>query len=1307
MTLKLHLLTSEPDSLSGAIEDISLEAGWTFTQAEIALLDYRQAELSVFDVILFDTRQHFGHAFACYQQLMARGKIGCPCIFVSDQYHHAEAETLAAISETYYLVKPDTQAELASYLSKFTRAKGTLFNRFNAMLHGDLGQLLDKTSIISIADTRGRIVYANQEFCNTSGYQLKELLGQNHRILKSGTHADDLYRDMWGTISRGNTWQGKVCNRRKDGSLYWVKSEIHPICDAHKRPVFYFSIRQEITQEIELTQRLASNEEHLRLSNAFAKVVSFDWDFATNQVKVSDEVEALYGLKDHGNLIPQETLQAMIHPEDVDEALAKVNFSKSNDTEYKVEHRIIQPDGESRWVAKRAKVISDDNGQPVRMLGVVTDIQDLKEAQNRVEKANQIKTAFLTSLAHEVRNPLNAISGYAQLIASQPEGDSQDRAKRIVEICHYVIELLSEVDDLSKIEAGKFDLDIQTIHLDTLLADCRQVINPLLGSIRLFCDSTELHLKADRRYLKQVLINLLSNAIKYNKEMGRILVSAKTLGNGLTRIEIEDTGMGIAEDELDKIFIPFERLDWEKSEVQGLGLGLPLTKMLIEKMGGSIGVESQPGLGTRIWFELPSCDQDIEPQPETVPAGSAPSQSFHFDSGSRILLVEDNEFNQHFMAEQLGLYGLDIHHASNGREALKLLQQQPFDLILTDCNMPKMDGFELSRRIRASENDRLRTTPIVAITARSSKRSYQECQEAGINDILIKPIMAENLLQKIQENLRQNEVKPELKTEGKPRKQSTSATDVGHLIDQEVLHGYIGNDKNAQKKLLEIYRDLFKNGTLELFRAWEKQDYPAIQFEAHKLASSSLGVGASSLACSLRKLEDNIIDNRLDDLGTYIEHIKHLRPLLQRELDALIDGEAAVEPACEKILDLAKASHLRVLIIDDDEFAINHASHHLSRIGLKHIDSASSVAKALKQTTGGKRYDILLCDINMPGSDGLELIRLLSANYSGEGIVIYSGEKALINSAKNLIASYNMSFLGHLEKPFEKSQLIRLIQKRLEQPLSCNVENQASITDKEIREGIDNDAITLEYQPQTSTDSNQIVAVEALARFRCSNGEIISPGQFIPQIERMGLDYRFSICVFEKAVDQLAHWLGNGIDIKMAVNFSMNAIENLELPEVLANICKQHDIDTGRLVIEVTESEITSNPQVALEVLGRMRLQGFVLSIDDFGTGYSSLEKLQMLPFSELKLDRSYVSNACQEEVSMAIMKSSIELAKQLNMTTVAEGVENAEDMALSHEIGVDIIQGYHIAKPMSGDAVSHWIEEFKDAKQQRETEHA
>lgn len=630
MTLNLHLIAASQGVFSTTLEKACTVSNWTLSQSRIESLDYRTADFSEFDLVLFESHEHFGEAFASYQQLMARGKISCPCIFVTDEYKHSQAETLAAICETYYLVQPPEQQQLISYLNKFVRAKGTLFNRFNAMLHSDLGQLLDKTSIISITDTRGRIVYANQKFCSTSGYNLKELLGQNHRILKSGIHSDDLYQDIWGTISRGKTWQGKICNRRKDGSHYWVKSEIHPICDASGRPVFYFSMRQEITQEIELTQQLTSNEERLRLSNAFANMVSFEWDIDSNQVKVSNELDNLYGLVDHGTIIPQQVLQDMIHPDDVDEAKAKVEHSISSGSEYKVEHRIIAPDGKARWVSKRAKIIYDACGNPARMLGVVSDIQDLKEAQDRVEKANKIKTAFLTSLAHEVRNPLNAISGYAQLILRQPDGNSPERAERIVEICHYMIELLGEVDDLSKIEAGRIDLNIESVNLEQLFTESRQVITPLLGSIRLFSNNTDINLKADRRHLKQVLINLLSNAIKYNKDMGRILVSAKTQENGFVRIDVEDTGMGIADEEQDKIFIPFERLDWEKSEVQGLGLGLPLTKMLIEKMGGRIGVESQQGLGTRIWFELPNCTQKPVQTPPPAKNQATPEQQFSF-----------------------------------------------------------------------------------------------------------------------------------------------------------------------------------------------------------------------------------------------------------------------------------------------------------------------------------------------------------------------------------------------------------------------------------------------------------------------------------------------------------------------------------------------------------------------------------------------------------------------------------------------------------------------------------------------------
>lgn len=1320
MTLSVHLVTNKQSDLPQLVKNVCVAEHWSFSMSRDNLPDHQHIDFSAFDVVVYDTAGNFDTCLSSYRLLLSNGQIHCSTVFVSQHYCHSENEALAGLSDAHYLVQPEL-SQLKSYLRKFTRSRPRILDKYNALLHGELGLLLDKTSIISIADMRGRIVYVNDKFCSVSGYTKKELIGENHRILKSGIHPADTFERMWQTISSGNTWQGQVCNRKKDGSLYWVKSEIHPICDGNGRPILYFSIRQEITQEVDLTQQLAINEERFRLSNAFANIVSFEWHFDSGIIHVSDEAQKLYGLQQPTNTLTHSKALSMIHPDDREEALQRANSSKTYNGEYKVEHRIIGEDGKTRWVAKRGRVILDQHNQPIKMLGVVSDIQEIKEAQAREEKANRIKTAFLTSLAHEVRNPLNAISGYSQLIRKKPDHSNVgDWANHIVDICQYMIELLTEVDDLSKIEAGKIELNIETIQVSELLQECQQIISPLLGDIKLFQDDTCVAVSADRRQLKQVLINLLSNAVKYNKELGRIFVSAKTLDNGYVRIEVEDTGNGIEEDMLEQIFVPFERLHWEKSEVQGLGLGLPLSKLLVEKMGGAIGVSSQAGLGTRMWVELPEVSTAATPMPERAD-DSDDTREHQIPAGTRILLAEDNEFNQHFITEQLALYGVEVDQAMNGKDALQQLQTSTYDLMLTDCNMPKMDGFELTKQVRSHASAALRELPIIAITARSSKRSLQECQSAGMNDVLIKPILAEDLLEKILKYLpgpepRQKRITPSLPSPQcesdapevtPPAGHKTTDTRDTQIIDRSILNGYIGDDSQAQIKLLKIFQGLLKSAIEQLLSAWQNENYVDLQFIAHKLSSSSLSIGATPLASSLRGIEDDIQRDDLTGLANYIDHIKYLTPLLQHELEQLID-DATDSKKTDNTDNFAKATQLSVLIIDDDVFAISHAEHQLHKIGLRRVQSATSVSEALEIMSGAAEpFDVLMCDINMPDTDGLELIRLLSSSYRHEGLVIYSSEKNLIKPVRNLITSYNMNFLGHLEKPFRKPDLIKILKTQLHTPAPHAHIRQEPLTDKEVREGVKQDALEVVYQPQVCTSQQRIVGVEALARFRRSSGSLVGPAQFIPQIERMGLEHPFTISIFEKAVGQLATWMANGIDITMAVNFSMSAIENLELPGKLASICAHHGISTDLIVVEVTETEITKNPQVALEVLSRMSLQGFTLSIDDFGTGYSSLEKLQTLPFSELKLDRSYVSTAGQEEVSMAIMKSSIELAKQLNMRTVAEGVENPADVALSHEIGVDYIQGYHIAKPMPADALTQWIEQHLTAQSAKGIEYA
>jgi PAS domain S-box-containing protein len=357
---------------------------------------------------------------------------------------------------------------------------------------------LDQHSIVAIADQEGRIFYANDRFCEVSQYSRGELLGQNHRLMNSGYHPPAFFATLWETIGRGGVWHGEICNRRKDGSLYWVDTTIVPFMDVTGRPYQYVSIRTDVTE-----RKLAEEE--------------------------------------------------------------------------------------------------------------------LIRAKEAAEQASRAKSEFLSRMSHELRTPLNAIIGFAQLMENDPDerlGPSQKESTgHILRAGWHLLELINEVLDLSRIEAGKMQLAMESIDLASLVDECLGLISPLAAErgVKVAHETASPRLcpvHGDRIRLKQVVLNLMSNGVKYNREGGVVTLACQTLPDGMLRVSVADTGDGIPPDRLDQLFKPFSRLDADKTGIEGTGAGLAIIKRLVELMGGRVGVDSVMGRGSVFWVDLVPAGND-------------------------------------------------------------------------------------------------------------------------------------------------------------------------------------------------------------------------------------------------------------------------------------------------------------------------------------------------------------------------------------------------------------------------------------------------------------------------------------------------------------------------------------------------------------------------------------------------------------------------------------------------------------------------------------------------------------------------
>lgn len=410
-----------------------------------------------------------------------------PIIFLSRESDLERQMEALALGGDDFIIKPVTPEQLS--ITAKTRAKRSRIlagnkNRIEATVRELERQrfAIDQHAIVSLADLDGKIVYANNRFSIVSGHTQHELLGQDHKILNSGHHPDEFFKDMWETIKSGHVWQGDVKNKKKNGEYYWVRTTIVPFLDKSGKPYQYASIRTDITEQI------------------------------------------------------------------------------------------------------NAKEEADD--------------------------ANRAKSEFLSRMSHELRTPLNAILGFSQLLELDDEPsltESQlDNLKEISNAGHHLLNLINEILDLARIESGKIEINLEPVVFEDVINDCVNLVIPLAEKREITINVEELRdvpmVMADRIRIKQVLLNLLSNAVKYNKHRGRVHVATEMSSDKKLRINVTDTGTGIPVNRQGELFTSFARLGKETTE--GTGIGLVITKHLVEIMGGEIGFVSNPGEGSTFWCEF-------------------------------------------------------------------------------------------------------------------------------------------------------------------------------------------------------------------------------------------------------------------------------------------------------------------------------------------------------------------------------------------------------------------------------------------------------------------------------------------------------------------------------------------------------------------------------------------------------------------------------------------------------------------------------------------------------------------------------
>ncbi len=650
----------------------------------------------------------------------------------------------------------------ALHRSQSEQSKARSIAKLNATLEST------KDGILAIDET-GKILFLNRQFremWRLPSEQLNEASNETlleHALTQLVDPKDFLLKVR--ALYRSGEESNDLISL-KDGRIF----------ERHSKPLFGHGENasrvwsfHDITERRRAEEAADAAKERLRRGQLYANIGTWEWNIATGNLFWSERIAPLFGYPTGDLETSYDNFLAAIHPDDRQAVIAAADACIERDEPYNMEHRVVWPDGNVRWLMERGAVRRDAKGKALLMTGVVQDVTDRKraeieliEAREQAEQANRAKSEFLSSMSHELRTPMNAILGFGQLMQyddTLPE-EHKDSVHEILKAGGHLLDLINEVLDLAKVESGTLNLSLEPVALCPMVQECKALIAGMAErrniSLYLEC-ADDIMMRADRTRLKQVLLNLLSNAVKYNRDAGSVKLELQYPGQQYLRILVKDTGPGIAADKLQGLFQPFNRLGAENSEIEGTGIGLTITRHIVEMMGGSIGVDSEPGVGSSFWIELP-----LEQQ--TNPADGKKNAELEANSyeccgkacqdvAHRVLYIEDNPANIKLVTQILATVPhLSLFTAPTPALGLELAVSRKPALILLDINLPGMDGYQVLKVLQAEPG--LQHIPVIAITANAMASDIQRGKAAGFAEYLTKPLNIDRFLKSVERYIR-------------------------------------------------------------------------------------------------------------------------------------------------------------------------------------------------------------------------------------------------------------------------------------------------------------------------------------------------------------------------------------------------------------------------------------------------------------------------------------------------------------------------------------------------------------------------
>jgi len=614
---------------------------------------------------------------------------------------------------------------------------------------------------VTITDLKGKIIGMSRKALDMHGAENPdEVIGINAFKLIIPEDRKKAIENLNKTSTDGSISKKEYTFLKKNGKKFIGELNAAVIMDSKKKPRAFIATVRDITEKKAYEWALRESEQRYRTILDSIEDGYYEVDLSGNFIFFNNSMCKILGYS-------EEEMWKMNYTHYTNKKNSEIIYDlfnkvyKTGNPEKGSDWELIRKDGTKRYIEVSISLKKDSEGEPDGCLGIARDVttrkkieNDLQKAKYEAEKANRTKSSFLANMSHELRTPLNGILGYTQILKNNISLDkSQKSALEVIEKSgEHLRDMINDILDLSKIEADKMVLNKSIFNISHFLDTIKAIIRLRAEKKGLdfkceFRSEVPLFVNGDEKRLGQVLLNLLDNAVKFTDKGNIILIV--NYSNSKFTFTVLDTGIGISRDQLTDIFSPFKQADLHISKIEGTGLGLTISRELVQMMGGELVVKSTPGKGTSFSFEIEipeisvfkkekrTCDKKI---------------SGYKGDKKKILIIEDNLINRTLLIRLLKPLGFDLYEAGNGNEGLEKAEKIKPDLIFMDMIIPGMDGRETATKIR--KNIKLEKVSIIAVSATVTDTFRRESIEAGCNDFIPKPIDVENIMNILEKHLK-------------------------------------------------------------------------------------------------------------------------------------------------------------------------------------------------------------------------------------------------------------------------------------------------------------------------------------------------------------------------------------------------------------------------------------------------------------------------------------------------------------------------------------------------------------------------